>query len=122
VRALRLFVGLAACAILIFACDGDKLIVIVPDQMPPAQVGQPFDVPITPVDSEGSGLTAMLKSGSLPPGIDLYRAPGNGTGHNGIRGTPTAAGTYTFTIELGGYCTMGGCTRGHRDYSLVVSP
>jgi hypothetical protein len=52
----------------------------------------------------------------------LVQPPGNGTGAPGLRGTPTTAGTYSFTLGLGGYCTMGGCVRGSHDYTLVVNP
>jgi hypothetical protein len=111
-------------ALVLAACGGDTPVTVQPDQMPPATVGLAFDVPVTGQSANGAGndLYLSVKDGSLPPGIAIYQVPGNGTGHGGLRGTPTAAGTYTFTIELGGYCTMGGCVRGSRSYSLVVSP
>jgi hypothetical protein len=109
-------------AVVALGCDGDTVITLVPEQLPPATVGQPYDVAVTPADNANSGLTLMLKSGALPPGISVYWPGGYGTVHNGLRGTPTSAGTFTFTVELAGRCTMGGCDRGVRDYTMVVTP
>src|SRR3954452_3813830 len=116
----------AVVAVVLFVgCGGgDRVVTVGPAQLPAANVGQPFEVALTASapDATVSPLNVSVTKGSLPPGIATYQTPGNGTGTSGLRGTPTTAGSYTFTLELAGYCTMGGCTRGSRDYTLVVNP
>jgi len=112
-------------ATLLLGCgSGDRIVTVEPEQLPAAVVGQPFDVALTASypDATVSPLNVSVARGSLPPGVATYQPPGDGTGSAGLRGTPTTAGAYQFTLTLAGYCTMGGCTRGSRDYTLVVSP
>jgi hypothetical protein len=119
-RIVALMVGM----LLLAGCDGDMPVTVGPDQLPSAKVGQRYEVMFTgtrPGATIGP-LDALIKKGSLPPGISKVNPPGDGTGAPGLRGTPTAAGSYTFTVELAGFCTMGGCDRGSREYTLVVNP
>ncbi|HEX9001081.1 MAG TPA: putative Ig domain-containing protein, partial [Blastocatellia bacterium] len=58
----------------------------------------------------GGGYSFAVTSGGLPPGLSLSAG-------GALTGTPTAAGTFDFTIRATG---GGGCT-GSQAYSLVVS-
>lgn len=114
-----------ATALLVVGCGGgDQAVTVGPEQLPAATVGQPFEVSLTASRSGApiGPLNVSVTKGGLPPGITTSQPPGDGTGAPGLSGTPTTAGSYLFTLELAGYCTMGGCTRGSRDYTLVVSP
>ena len=51
-----------------------------------------------------------VPSGSLPPGLTLYS-------DGGIRGVPTTAGTYTFTVSL--VASSGSASQA---YSITISP
>jgi hypothetical protein len=61
------------------------------DVLPPANVGQPYTATLSA--NGGTGLTTWrVSGGALPAGISL--------GANGVlSGTPTAAGTFTVTVE-----------------------
>jgi hypothetical protein len=61
-----------------------------PAALPPARAGAAFDQPLTPV---GGGATNFrISRGALPPGLALSAA-------GVLSGTPTAVGSYTFTVE-----------------------
>jgi hypothetical protein len=95
-----------------------------PAQLPPAAVGQAYEVTITATGQNGNSdsKTALsLDSGALPPGLSLRQ--GYNSASSAIAGTPTTAGTYTFKLRAnGGACAMNGCVFGLRDYTLVVTP
>jgi len=113
---------IASCltlALLVVACQNNAPRSLDQPSLPPASVGQQFDAPLT---VGGVSLTPTVTKGSLPPGLALYDSSGGTGGTDGIKGTPTAAGTYTFTVELKGHCTMGGCVGGSHDYTLAVGP
>jgi len=57
-----------------------------------AKVNEPYASPVVLNGATGS-FVLSLTAGSLPPGLTLD------TTTNAIKGTPTAAGTYTFTIK-----------------------
>jgi uncharacterized repeat protein (TIGR01451 family) len=60
---------------------------------PSGQVGVPYSTQLT-VTNGTSPFTWSVSSGTLPPGISL----GAGTGL--LSGTPTTAGSYTFTVQI----------------------
>jgi len=67
-----------------------------------SEVGLSFSNPISATGGSGAGLTYVLSSGTLPPGLTL-----SATGT--LAGTLTTAGNYTFTVQstdsLGGVAT-----------------
>jgi hypothetical protein len=89
-----------------------------PDQMPAAKVGQPYQEDITIARNVTPVGFFSIKDGALPPGLKLTSERGQPTGR--ISGSPSQAGTYTFTVSV--YClgtNVAGQT-GDMHYTLVV--
>ncbi|MBX9628391.1 MAG: putative Ig domain-containing protein [Gemmataceae bacterium] len=91
-----------------------------PETFPPATVGAAYnrfvgaqkpgrDGPV------GVRAAVAVTAGALPPGLALTR---DESGGNFLAGTPTAAGTYTFTLTA---TTDGGGTAA-REYTFTVAP
>jgi CSLREA domain-containing protein len=80
-----------------------------PPTLPNATVGTHYIETISAVAANGITLTG----GNLPPGMQLILFQ---PGQSVLTGTPTAPGTFTFTVTATGF---GGCT-GQRDFTLVV--
>ena len=113
---------LIASGLLLAGCDtSDTPLTFAPTTLPDGRVGQPYEVQITATYPAGSiSDLPFTTTGTLPPGLEVYRYQNGIPG--GIRGTPTTAGSYGFTMKSAGYCTMGGCVSGEHDYTIVVAP
>jgi hypothetical protein len=120
--AMRSLVAALAIVVLVFGCRSVDAVTVGPEQMPAANVGQPFEVTFeaTAPGAFYKSLRASVTNGNLPPGLTVFQMPSDGSSAAGLRGTPTTAGSYAFTVDLSG-CSIG-CQRGSRDYTLVVSP
>ena len=108
-----------ACAFALIAVVGcQSELQFSPTTLADAQVGLPYAATITvtaptPVDS------ASIQDGALPPGLSLALAEG----HNStiqISGTPSAAGTFSFTVYVQCVGTQVSGQTGSQDYTLVV--
>jgi hypothetical protein len=111
---LALIMALAAA---VLACSGDSPVSF-PAELREATVGQQYSGAITAYGNTGElAALRITLTGSLPPGL-TFSSTDNGQAQ--ITGIPTTAGSYTFKVSAAGYCTMGGCQRGERDYTLVV--
>jgi hypothetical protein len=89
-----------------------------PAQMPAAKVGQPYQVDIRIARNVTPVGFFSITDGSLPPGLNLVSERDQQIGR--ISGSPSQAGTYTFTVSV--YClgtNVGGQT-GEMQYTLVV--
>ncbi len=75
------------------------------------RVGQSFSKLFTAVGSSGSYTWGRVL-GAFPPGITLSSSEGI------LSGTPTTAGTYTFTVSVSG----GSWQYGTRSYNLIIDP
>lgn len=75
----------------------------------------PYARPITASGGTGSNYMWQVISGNFPPGLSLA---GAGTPSANITGTPTAAGSYAFTVEV----TDSDSTTATRVLSIVVHP
>jgi len=87
-----------------------------PASLPNGAVGAAYDQTITlngtTVPSENA---VTVSAGALPPGLRL-----DSNDHDGLlRGTPTAPGTYRFTITITHY--LSGCPAS-RSYTLTITP
>jgi PKD repeat protein/photosystem II stability/assembly factor-like uncharacterized protein len=85
-------------------------IAITPTSLPGAVQGAPYDQTLR-ASGWTSPYTASILSGSLPPGLSLGSA-------GVLSGTPTASGTYSFTV---GAEDSAGCM-GYGDFSIRVDP
>lgn len=65
-----------------------------PNPIPVFQVGLPVSETFTATGCKAS-LCVWSTSGSLPPGLTFATVSGNGV----LSGTPTTAGTFTFSIN-----------------------
>ena len=86
-------------------------VVITSSPLPNWTLGFPFSQFVTTTGGTGSVIFSTT-SGTLPPGMTLN--PGNGS----VTGTPTTAGTYTFTIvatDSVGYVTQ-------QNQTIVIAP
>jgi uncharacterized protein (TIGR03437 family) len=80
-----------------------------PNTLPGGQVGAAYTQTLT---ATGGGAPSFaLSTGALPPGLTLNTATG------ALSGTPTQAGTFTFTIRA---TDSSGCS-GTREYTLTIA-
>ncbi len=111
-----------ACALALTAvlgCTPRSALQFSPTTLTDAQVGSPYAATITvnqaatPVDG------AAVQDGALPAGLDLTLAkePINTIQ---ISGTPTAAGTFSFTVYVWCYGTQVSGQTATQEYTLVV--
>jgi hypothetical protein len=123
-------VGGIACALAltaVVACTSPEL-QFSPATLPDAQLGSAYAATITVSQAETFVALASVEDGSLPAGLDLAVVHGpEATKVHGpeatiqISGTPTVAGTFSFTIRVRcvGYPDFPGQTAAPR-YTLVV--
>ncbi len=84
-------------------------VVISPETLPAGTVGAAYSQTLTATGETGP-FSFSVSSGSLPPGLTLSTA-------GVISGTPTSAGSFSFTVQA---INSRGC-KGTRDYTLVIS-
>jgi hypothetical protein len=107
-------------AMIAAACDmGRPALVFTPAELQPAQVGQPYLATISVDRNETPVGDMWVSDGELPPGLELNFERGAESGE--ISGTPTAPGTYTFTVEVWCLGTNVNGQTGGASYTLVVS-
>jgi large repetitive protein len=85
--------------------------------LPPAMVGGAYDQDFF-FSGGAAPYTWSVKSGSLPPGLALTNPYGPGDNDSGLSGTPTTAGTYTFTMQIADYDGA----QATQQFSLTVAP
>ncbi len=85
---------------------------IAPNSLPNGVVGAPYNQQFTVSNDDDAELNVTMSKGELPPGLTLD----NNTGQ--LSGTPTATGTYRFTITITFY--LSGCGAS-RDYALTIT-
>jgi large repetitive protein len=85
--------------------------------LPPGMVGGAYDQDFS--SSGGAApYTWSVKSGSLPPGLALTNPYGPSYNYSGLAGTPTTAGTYTFTMQIADFDGA----QATQQFSLTVTP
>lgn len=93
---------------------GTPLAIATSSPLPPGTVNQGYIQPLTLTGGDGSqNATWSVSSGSLPAGLKL----GSGTSGEAIFGTPTTAGTSTFTIKA-----VQGSQNVSKPFSLTINP
>ncbi len=111
-----------ACALALTAvlgCTPRPALEFSPATLPDAQVGSSYAATITVSQAVTPVAGASVQDGALPAGLDLALAkePDNTIQ---ISGTPTVAGTFSFTIEVWCYGTNVGGQTATQGYALVV--
>jgi large repetitive protein len=84
--------------------------------LPPAMAGGAYAQDFSS-DGGASPYTWSVASGSLPPGLALTSPDANDT-NSQLSGTPTTAGTYTFTMQVSDYDGQ----QATQQFSLTVAP
>ena len=90
----------------------------VPDRMPDARVGQPYDVEILVAGNATPVGNYSISTGTLPPGLELIMDENLHTAR--ISGTPAVAGKYDFTLSVWCYGTNVSGQTGEIKYVIVV--
>jgi len=91
-----------------------------PTTLPDGQVGQPYSVTITVNQAATPVFNAGIDQGALPDGLTMALSEQQeNTIH--IDGTPTAAGTFSFTISVACYGTNVAGQTGTQAYTIVVN-
>jgi len=88
---------------------GCPVVTVNPASLPNGATGSAYSQTISALPAGGS-YTYAVTSGSLPAGLNLNPATGL------LSGTPSANGTFTFTVTANGF---GGCT-GSRSYTVTI--
>ena len=88
--------------------------------LPAATVGTPYLATITVSNASTPVGNASVEEGALPPGLDMALAQ-DASNTIQISGTPTAAGTYKFTVYVWCYGTNVAGQSASQKYELVVN-
>jgi hypothetical protein len=115
--------AMIACSIAltaVFGCTPRSALQFSPATLPAAQVGSPYAATITVSQAATPVGGASVQDGALPAGLDLALAkePDNTIQ---ISGTPTASGTFTFTIYVWCYGTNVSGQTATQEYTLAVN-
>ncbi len=96
----------------------DSLLKFVPDNLPDAQQGTPYQVEIKVENVKTFVGQFAIETGNLPPGLSLERV----TGENATRiiGTPAKQGTFTFVLNVWCEGTNNPGQTGQKQYTIVV--
>jgi Putative Ig domain len=115
--------ALIACALALTAalsgCTPRSALEFSPTALADAQVGSPYAATITVSQAATPVGGAGVQDGALPPGLDLTLAR-EPIDTIQISGTPSASGTFTFTISVWCYGTQVGGQTATQGYTLVV--
>ena len=111
-----------ALAVLLIACTPARPpLVFSPTELPGAQTGQPYSVTISVSQNQTPVGDMYVSAGSPPPGLRLaFAGRGQATSAD-LSGTPTAAGTYTFTVSAWCLGTNVSGQSGEQAYTLIVN-
>jgi len=91
-----------------------------PASLPDAQTGSAYTATITVENTATPIGDAYVSAGSLPPGVELEWSKDQDNTTIRIAGTPTASGSYTFTISVWCLGTNVSGQTGDQEYTLVV--
>ena len=91
-----------------------------PDKLVDAVVGQPYQAVISVSNNETPVGDIYVSAGALPAGVTLEFVSGSSRSAT-LSGTPTAAGSYVFTVAAWCLGTNVSGQSGQHSYSLVVT-
>ncbi len=114
------FVVFATVACMCSIFNPSKPLVFNPDKLPDAQVGVPYEATISISQNRTPVGDISVSEGTLPSGLELVYVRAEDTAK--ITGTPTQAGTFTFTISVWCFGTSVNGQTGEKQYTIVVAP
>ena len=120
-RALPGLLGLLALACAGLACYSSREVpelTISPAELPPAQVGQPYQATIRVGENQTPVFNIAVVQGELPPGMILQFQPDDGNAL--LNGLPSQAGFYTFDLRVSCYGTSRDGQSAEKSYTLTV--
>jgi hypothetical protein len=121
VRKLAPILSVVALVLTLVACDvGRAALSFSPDRLPSATAGQAYEAIITVSGNETPVGDIYVSNGALPAGITLDFSQGSADNAT-LSGTPTAAGTYVFTVSAWCLGTNVSGQMGETNYTLVVN-
>ena len=94
-------------------------LVLTPDTLPDAIVGQPYNIKISVSKEETPVGGTSIKVGELPSGLKMQKLDGKGEIAE-ISGTPTTAGSYEFTFDAWCYGTSVSGQTIEKKYKILV--
>jgi large repetitive protein len=109
-----LAVSLAACT------AGGGPLRFSPDRLPEAQSGQPYSAIISVTNNDTPVGDISVSGGALPAGMTLDFTNESSMSAT-LSGTPTAVGSYVFTVSAWCLGTNTSGQTGEQNYSLVVN-
>jgi hypothetical protein len=101
------------------ACDTRPALSFSPDSLPDATLGVPYGVTISVAGNQTPVGDFFAESG-LPPGLSLAWDEKGDRNAAVLSGTPTAPGTYNFTISAWCLGTNVNGQTGSHEYALIV--
>jgi hypothetical protein len=107
-----------ACKLVTNEIVSDEL-TFMPEMLPEAQVGQPYNAVIQLSDQHTPAFSMGAPAESLPPGLIGTFDEGKQT--YTLSGTPTVAGTYPLIVSAICYGTNVSGQTGEKQYTLVVN-
>ena len=113
----RLLLVLVAASILTSGC-GPRPLVFSPDELPEAQVGQPYEATITVSEAATPVFEISIKSSELPPGLSLSYESINDVAV--IQGIPESAGEFELVAKAACFGTNSPGQVGEKTYTLSV--
>jgi len=96
----------------LMGCGDHEDLIIITESLPNGRVGEEYSFAI---EVEGDADEFRVVAGTLPPGIQLVAS-------GVFLGTPTLAGTYTFTIEVFDLSDGLLIDRTSQGFSLLIEP
>lgn len=97
-----------------------QALVFSPDELPGARAGDQYEANITISNNDTPAGGYSITEGELPPGLVLEFVDAEYSAW--IHGTPTQAGTFTFTLSVWCYGTQVSGQTGEKGYTLTVAP
>ena len=119
---MRRLILLAVCLLLCGVALWGQAVTVYPTSFPDGAVGSAYGETLVPSGGYGGGTyTFSLASGTLPPGLVVSGLNGYGV-YGFVLGTPTAVGTFTFTVQVTSTDASSDTIVGTQLYTVTIYP
>ncbi len=116
---IPVMIGCALALTAVLGCMPRPALQFSPATLPDARVGSSYAATITVTQAVTPVGGASVQDGALPPGLDLVLA-GEPENTIQISGTPTASGTFSFSVSVWCYGTNVSGQTATQEYTLAV--